>query len=139
MMLKILMIVMAVIQAAWAGAAGLHLAAEWRLNQVDAAAAAAIYPWDYKYDLILGVGNVVRGNLDQAIWRLERVVARAPRHVAALTDLGAAYAISGDKKRAESALIQALALCPGNRAARKNLDILRGRALGKYELALVGS
>ena len=64
---KTLVVLMIVIQSVWAGAQALHLAAEWRLYQMDAVAASALYPWDYKYDLILGTGNILRGNLDQAI------------------------------------------------------------------------
>ncbi|KKW41012.1 MAG: hypothetical protein UY90_C0065G0002 [Candidatus Peregrinibacteria bacterium GW2011_GWA2_54_9] len=149
-MIKILLIVMAAIQAFWAGAAALHLAAEWRLSKLDAVAAQALYPWDEKYSLILGTGNILRGNPDGAIPRLHDVVTRAPRNLAAWNNLGVAHALRSqsaigsrqsavDKKKAERALIRALALSPTDALARKNLAIVRGQATGKYELAMIGS
>lgn len=133
------LLVIVLIQGAWAGAAALHLTAEWRFNQQDAVAAAAIYPWDEKYALILGTGNILRGNPDQGIRRLNEVLARAPRNVAALTNLGVAYAITGNKQRAEKIFLRALALSPADKVARRNLQILRGHTGGKYEMALMGS
>lgn len=149
-MTKAALIVMMLIQAVWAGAQALHLAAEWRLSQTNAVAAEALYPWDEKYAFVLGTGNILRGNPDQAIRRLNDVVARAPRHIGALNNLGVAWAIRSqsavssrqsavDKKQAEQALLRALALSPTDWLARKNLAIVRGWARGKYELAMVGN
>src|SRR3990167_4055248 len=111
-MVKALLIAMATIQMLWAGAQALNLAAEWRLSEMNAVAAQALYPWDEKYALILGTGNILRGNPEQAIRRLHDVVTRAPRHLAAWTNLGVAYALRSqsavgsrqsavDKKKAE--------------------------------------
>lgn len=137
--MKAVIVAMIAAQAVWAIDAAMHVRAEWNYNAGRVVEAAAIYPWDYKYDLMLGAGNVLRGNLAQAARRLERVIARVPRHAAAWNNLGAARALAGDRAGAERALVKALTIDPTYRAARKNLAIVRGWAMGKYELVMVGS
>jgi len=137
--MKNLLIVMVVVQSLWAGAAVLHLAAEWRLNYLDAPGAAAIYPWDYKYGYIVGASNVLHKNFPDAASRFESVLSRAPRHVGALINLAGVYAQTGDKVSAQRALIRALALSPSDPKVMRNLKILRGKMAGKYEFVMVPS
>src|SRR3990167_5924011 len=106
--MKNLLIVMVVVQSLWAGAAVLHLAAEWRLNQLDAPGAAAIYPWDYKYSFITGASNLLHKNFPDAARRFKSVLSHAPYHVGALINLAGVYAKTGDNKSAQRALIRAL-------------------------------
>ena len=69
-----------------------------------------------------------RGDLLEARMAWEQVLAIVPEHAGALKGVGFLYYRQGDTKRAVDALEHALAANPGDVAARRALDMMRGTA-----------
>jgi tetratricopeptide (TPR) repeat protein len=92
-------------------------------------------------EFLLGLVAENEGSLDEAIQRMERVLALAPEHAAAQATLGIALAKRGDYERARLALERAIALDPRNRRAHYQLGLVyarlgdKGRARQMIEIA----
>jgi hypothetical protein len=103
-------------QGRWADLEG--LADEW----------ATRHPAAAEPDVLRARGHLARREFDQALRRLDAVVARAPQDVwAKLIRARVLLQQDHDHAAAEAALREVLALDPGNQEAKNNLAVLRRR------------
>lgn len=109
-------------------------ACDWEDEVTLFSVTAARIPPDPRVDTNLAMGYIARGDGDAAIPLLQRALKVAPRHLAALNNLGYLQMSRGDLTGARASFERVLAIEPANASAYNNLGVIAVKQT-KYPLA----